>query len=330
MPPTDSRIRAVRLDGPGGPEVLRLVETGQPEPGPGEIRVRHAAIGLNFIDVYQRTGLYPLARPSGLGLEAAGVVETTGPGVRRFRPGDRVAYANGPVGAYAEAHIVPEGRAVRVPDDLPLETAAGALLKGMTAEMLLRRVFHVKPGQTILLHAAAGGVGLLLAQWARALGARVIGTVGDAVKAELALARGCDHVILYGEEDVAERVRALTDGDGVAVVYDSVGAATAEASLDSLARRGMYVSFGNASGPAPPVAPLRLSRGGSLFMTRPTLFDYVATTDELDAAAAALFRVIRDGSVQVRIGQTFPLAEAAEAHRALEARRTTGSTLLIP
>ena len=292
--------------------------------------MRHAAIGLNFIDIYQRDGLYPLTFPTGLGLEAAGVVEAVGDGVTRFAPGDRVAYANGPAGAYADTHVVPADRAVPVPQDVELKTAAAALLKGMTAEMLLRRVFHVKRGDTILAHAAAGGVGLILTQWAKALGATVVGTVGDEAKAELALANGCDHVILYDREDVAARVREITDGRGVEVVYDSVGAATLEASLASLKRRGMLVSFGNASGPVPPIAPLRLSRGGSLYLTRPTLFDYVATVEELDASAKALFDAIRSGEVKIRIGQTFPLERVADAHWALQGRATTGSTLLIP
>ncbi|MFN3352414.1 MAG: quinone oxidoreductase family protein [Brevundimonas sp.] len=327
---SQAQHRAVRLNKSGGPEVLELHSVPTPNPGPGEIRVKHAAIGLNFIDIYQRDGLYPLTFPTGLGLEAAGTVEAAGPGVSRFAVGDRVAYANGPVGAYADVHVVPAERAVAIPIGIDFDVAAAALLKGMTAEMLLRRVFHVKQGDVILAHAAAGGVGLILTQWARALGATVIGTVGDEAKAELALANGCDHVILYDREDVAARVKAITGGQGVHVVYDSVGAATLEASLASLRRRGMLVSFGNASGPVPPIAPLRLSRGGSLFLTRPTLFDYVATVQELDASAQALFEVIESGAVKVRIGQTFPLERVADAHRALQARATTGSTLLIP
>lgn len=321
---------AVRIWEPGGPERLELTEVPVPAPGPGQVLVRHAACGLNFIDVYQRSGLYPLDYPTGLGLEGAGVVEAVGQGVTRFRPGDRIAYANGPAGAYAEAHVVAEDRAVRVPGDIPLETATAVMLKGMTAEYLIRRTFHVKQGDAILVHAAAGGVGIILCQWAKSLGATVIGTVGSEAKAALALEHGCDHVILYDREDVAARVRELTDGDGVAVVYDSVGRATLDASLASLKRRGTFVTFGNASGPVPPVEPLRLSRGGSLFMTRPTLFDYVATVEELDDSAAALFAVIRSGAVRVEIGQTWPLREVREAHEALEARRTTGSSLLIP
>lgn len=325
-----SQIRAVRLDRAGGPEVLNLVDIPTPEPGPGQVRVRHRAIGLNFIDIYQRDGLYPLTYPTGLGLEAAGVVEAVGDGVTRFRIGDRIAYANGPAGSYAEAHVVEEARAVRLPDDISFETGAAVLLKGMTAEYLVRRVFHVKHGDRILVHAAAGGVGLILCQWAKHLGATIIGTVGSEAKAGLARENGCDHVLLYDQEDVAARVREITSGEGVAVAYDSVGASTLEASLKSLKRRGMFVSFGNASGPVPPIEPLRLSRGGSLFMTRPTLFDYVATTEELDASAEAVFAVIRSGAVRVEIGQTFPLERVREAHAALTSRRTVGSTLLIP
>lgn len=325
-----AQMRAVRLDRAGGPEVLTLQDVSLPMPGCGEVLVRHRAIGLNFIDIYQRDGLYPLAYPSGLGLEAAGIVEAIGEGVSRFNVGDRIAYANGPPGAYADAHVVAEDRAVRLPDDIAFETAAAAMLKGMTAEYLVQRVFHVKQGHTILVHAAAGGVGLMLCQWARSLGATVIGTVGSQAKAVLASAHGCDHVILYDQEDVAERVRQITKGEGVAVVYDSVGADTLQASLNSLARRGLFVSFGNASGPVPPVEPLRLSRGGSLFMTRPTLFDYVATAQELDASAEALFGVIRSGSVRIEVGQTFPLDRVQDAHRALAGRRTVGSTLLMP
>lgn len=326
----DTQMRAVRLQQAGGPEVLQIERVDRPKPAPGEIRVAHAAIGLNFIDVYQRTGLYPLKHPTGLGLEAAGTVAAIGEGVTRFKIGDRVAYANGPPGAYADAHVVAEGRAVAVPDDIDLRTAAAVMLKGMTAEYLVRRTFHVKQGQTILLHAAAGGVGLILSQWAKALGATVIGTVGSGAKAELAQAHGCDHVIRYDQEDIAARVREITGGAGVPVAYDSVGASTFEASIASLARRGTLVLFGNASGPVPPFDPLRLSRGGSLYVTRPTLNDYVATTQELDDSAAALFAMIRSGAIKIEIGQTWPLDQIADAHRALEARETTGSTVIIP
>ncbi|KPF84839.1 quinone oxidoreductase [Brevundimonas sp. AAP58] len=323
-------MRAVRLDRAGGLEVLQIATIAVPQPGPGEVRVRHHAIGLNFIDIYQRDGLYPLTYPTGLGLEAAGVVEAVGEGVTRFAVGDRIAYANGPPGAYAEAHIVHQNRAVHLPEDIDFDTAAAAMLKGMTAEYLVRRVFHVKQGDAILVHAAAGGVGLILSQWAHSLGATVIGTVGSEAKVEMARAHGCDHVILYDGEDVTARVREITAGEGVAVVYDSVGTATLDVSLNSLRRRGMFVTYGNASGPVPPLEPLRLSRAGSLFMTRPTLFDYVATPEELDESAEALFAVIRSGAVKIEIGQTFPLDQVRQAHEALAGRKTVGSTLLMP
>jgi NADPH:quinone reductase len=319
-------IQAVRT---GGPEVLEAADLPALDPRPGQIRVRHAAIGLNFIDTYQRSGLYPIKTPAVLGQEAAGVVEAVGEGVERFKLGDRVAYAS-QMGAYAETNVVPANRAVAVPDGVPLETAAAVLLKGMTAEFLLRRCHPVQAGETILVHAAAGGVGTLMVQWAKTIGATVIGTVGSPAKADLARRLGCDHVILYREEDVAARVRELTGGAGAPVVYDSVGKDTVEASLASLSRRGLLVSFGNASGPAPAIEPLRLLRGGSLFFTRPTLFDYVATTEELDDSAAALFALITAGRITVEIGQTFPLAEARAAHEALESRSTIGASLLIP
>lgn len=323
-------MKAIRLQRTGGPETLQTVDVPEPAPGPGEIRVRHTAVGLNFIDVYQRSGLYSIPVPGGLGLEAAGAVEAAGPGVERFKVGDRVAYASGPPGAYAEAHVVRADRAVRVPDGVPDEIAGGCLLKGMTAEYLVRRTFPVEAGQTILVHAAAGGVGQILCQWAASVGARVIGTAGSPEKAETARRYGCAEVILYREEDVAARVRALTDGAGVPVVYDSVGAATFEASLASLARRGLLVSYGNASGPIPPFAPLRLSQAGSAYVTRPTLFDYTATLEELDASAAAFFDAVRSGAVKIEIGGRWRLDDVADAHRALEARETTGPQVLLP
>ncbi|MFZ4604782.1 MAG: quinone oxidoreductase family protein [Caulobacter sp.] len=321
---------AIQATRAGGPEVLEAVDLPIPTPGPGEILIRQEAVGLNFIDTYQRTGLYPVPFPAVLGLEGAGVIEAVGEGVTRFVPGDRAAYGNGPLGGYAEYHVVPAGRAVKVPAGIDSRTAAAAMLKGMTAEFLLRRCYTVKQGETILIHAAAGGVGAILTQWARALGATVIGTAGSPEKAALAREHGADETILYRDEDVAARVRTLTGGQGVRVVYDGVGAATFEGSLASLGRRGMLVSYGNASGPAPAVEPLRLSRGGSLFLTRPTLFDYVVTTEELDASAGALFEVINSGAVKIGIGQTFPLHQARQAHEALEGRETTGSTLLLP
>ena len=321
---------AIQADRLGGPEVLQAVDLPIPAPGPGQIRIHQAAIGLNYIDTYHRTGLYPVKTPLVLGQEGAGVVDAIGEGVTRFAVGDRAAYGTGPMGAYAQFNVVPEGRAVKLPDSISYETAAAAMLKGMTTEFLVRRCYAVKAGEAVLVHAAAGGVGGLLTQWTKHLGAYVIGAVGSADKAEIARAQGCDAVILYRDEDVAARVRDLTGRKGVRVVYDGVGAATLEASLASLGRRGMLVSFGNASGPAPAVEPARLARGGSLFVTRPGLFDYVVTTEELDDSAAALFEVIANGAVKIPIGQTFPLAEARRAHEALEARETVGASLLIP
>lgn len=323
-------MRAIRFDTTGGPQVLQLAEVETPKPGPGQVLVRHEAIGINFIDTYQRGGLYPVKLPSGLGSEAAGVVEAVGEGVTRFKAGDPIAYAGGPLGAYAEFNVVAADRAVKPPANVDARTAAASLLKGMTAEFLLRRCYPVKPGQTVLIHAAAGGVGQIMVQWAKALGAVVIATVGSREKADRARELGADHVILYREQDFAAEVKRITEGTGVPVAYDSVGKDTFEGTLASLARRGMFVSFGNASGPAPDVAPLRLSRGGSLFFTRPTLFDYIATTAELDESAGALFEMIGSGKVKIEIGQTFPLAEARKAHEALEGRATIGASLLIP
>ncbi len=320
-------MRAVRLHATGGPGALSLEDIPVPTPGSGEILVRHAAVGLNFIDIYQRDGLYPIPLPATLGLEAAGTVETVGPDVTRFQVGDRVAYCS-TLGAYAEANVVKADRAVRIPDPVSFDVAAACLLKGLTAEFLVRRLWPLVPGDVALVQAAAGGVGLILCQWLKATGVRVIGCVGSQAKADLARAHGCAEIILAGEEDVAARVRALTGGAGVKVAYDSVGRSTLDGSLASLARRGLLVSYGNASGPPDPVDPLRLSRGGSLFLTRPTLFDYVSTPAELDAAADALFGVIATGDVQIRIGQTFPLEEIAAAHVALAGRQTTGATLL--
>lgn len=323
-------MRAIRFDKTGGPEVLTLADVPKPEPKAGEILVKHQAIGINFIDTYHRSGLYPVRLPSGLGMEAAGVVEAVGEGVTRFAAGDLVAYASGPIGAYAEYAATPAERAVRLPHGVSAEVGAAVLLKGMTAEFLVRRCFPVQAGQTILVHAAAGGVGQILLQWAKIIGATVIATVGSQDKAERVKALGADHVILYRDQDVAAEVRRLTGGAGVPVVYDSVGAATFEGSLGSLARRGMLVSYGNASGPAPAIEPGRLSRMGSLYLTRPTLFDYVATTPELDDSAQALFGLIAAGKIEVEIGQTFPLAEARRAHETLESRATVGASLLIP
>ena len=320
---------AVRATKTGGPEVLETIDLPIPEPGPGQIRILHHAIGLNFIDTYQRSGLYPMRMPAVLGQEGAGTVDALGEGVSGWAIGDRVAYS-GQTGAYAAFHVVAAARAIRLPDSISFEVAAAAMLKGMTAEFLLRRCYPLKAGEAILVQAAAGGVGTILVQWAKALGAVVIGTVGSVAKAELARAHGCDHVVLYRDEDVAAQVKEITGGHGVAVAYDSVGKDTVEGTLASLARRGLFVSFGNASGPAPAIEPTRLMRGGSLFLTRPTLFDYIATPDELAASAAALFAVIASGAVKIEIGQTFPLAAARRAHEALEGRETIGASLLLP
>ena len=323
-------VTKIQISEVGGPEVLTTVDVDLVEPGPGEALVRHTAIGLNYIDTYHRTGLYPVDLPSGLGIEAAGVIEAVGPGVTEVSPGDRVAYGGGPVGAYAQARVMSVAPLVPLPDDIDDLQAAAMMIKGLTAQYLLRQTFVVKPGDTVLIHAAAGGVGLLLCQWAVHLGATVIGTVGNDQKADLARAHGCHHTIVYTREDFAQRVRDLTAGKGVPVVYDSVGKETWEGSLDSLALRGLMVSYGNASGPVPAFEPGVLALKGSLFVTRPTLFSYAATREQLLAMADELFDVVRSGVVKVSVRQTFPLAEAADAHRALEARETTGSTVLLP
>ncbi len=323
-------MKAIRLDATGGPEVLNLVDVATPEPRAGEILVRQSAIGVNYIDTYHRTGLYPIRLPSGLGMEGAGTVEAVGEGVTRFKAGDLIAYASGPIGAYSEFHCVSADRAVALPPGVEAATGAAAMLKGMTAEFLLRRCYEVQPGQTILVHAAAGGVGQILVQWAKAIGATVIATVGSEAKAEQARAHGADHIILYRDQDVAKAVREITGGAGVPVAYDSVGKDTFEGTLGSLSRRGLFVSYGNASGPVPAFEPARLQRAGSLYFTRPTLFDYAVTTAELDESAAALFGMIVSGKVKVEIGQTFGLAEARKAHEILESRATVGASLLIP
>jgi NADPH2:quinone reductase len=320
---------AIRIHRAGGPEVLSWDEVEVGSPAPGEARVRHTAIGLNFIDTYHRSGLYPLPLPAVLGSEGAGIVVDVGPGVTEVKPGDRVAFA-GPVGAYAEERLVAAHRLVPLPADVDDRVAAAAMLKGMTAQYLLRRTHRVEAGETILLHSAAGGVGLIAAQWAKSLGATVIGTVSTDAKAALARDAGCDHVVVTSRESFVGRVKEITAGAGVRVVYDAVGRDTFDGSLDCLAPLGLMVSFGNASGPVPPVAPLVLSQKGSLFLTRPTLMAYTAKREDLLATAADLFAVIRSGAVRVRIDATYPLREAAAAHVALEARRTTGSTVLLP
>ncbi len=321
---------AIRFHRTGGPEVLQWEEVGVGEPGPGEVRVRHAAVGLNFIDTYHRSGLYPVPLPSGIGLEGAGTVEALGPGVTHLRVGDRVAYAGGPLGAYSETRLIPADRLIRLPDSLSFETGAAMMLQGLTAAYLLRRTYRVQKGDTVLIHAAAGGVGLIACQWAKALGATVIGTVSTEAKAELARAHGCDHPILYTREDFARRVRDITGGEGVPVVYDGIGKDTFTGSLDSLRPLGTMVSFGNASGPVGLIDPLLLSQKGSLFFTRPTLMHYTARRADLEALATELLGVVTSGQVKIEVHQRFPLQQAAAAHIALEGRQTTGSTVLLP
>ena len=321
---------AIRFHEVGGPEVLRWEEVPVGDPGPGEVRLRHHAVGLNFIDTYHRGGLYPLPMPSGVGTEGAGVVEAVGAGVSELKVGDRVAYAGGPVGAYSEVRCIAAALLLKLPETIGFDTAAAMMLQGMTAAYLLRRTFRVQPGNTVLIHAAAGGVGLIACQWAKSLGATVIGTVSTEAKAEIARANGCDHVILYTREDVAKRVREITGGVGVDVVYDGVGKDTFAGSIDSLRRLGMMVSFGNASGAVEPISPLVLAQKGSLFLTRPTLASYTATREELVAIGQELFEVVASGAVKIQINQRYALADAANAHRDLEARRTTGSTILLP
>lgn len=322
--------RAIRFEQTGGADVLSFDEVTLRPPADGEVRVRHKAIGVNFIDIYHRSGLYKVPLPSGLGLEAAGIVESVGANVTRFRAGDRIAYASGPIGAYAEAANVVANRAVKIPDGVSDEIAAAIMLKGLTAHYLLRRTYRVKAGETILYHAAAGGVGMIAVQWARSLGATVIGTVGSDKKVALAQSLGCHHVIVSSRENIASRVRELTGGKGVPVVYDSVGRDTFMASLDSLAPLGMFVSFGNASGPVPPFDASILAQKGSLFFTRPTLMNYVTTPEELDQGAGELFDLVARGIVRKSEPKRFPLSQAADAHRALESRQTTGSLVLIP
>ncbi|WP_079435653.1 quinone oxidoreductase [Zoogloea sp. LCSB751] len=320
----------IRFERTGGPEVLQWVEADVSPPAAGEAQVRHHAVGLNYIDTYHRSGLYPLPLPSGLGQEAAGVVEAVGEGVTGLQPGDRVAYAGGPLGAYAELRNIAALHLVKLPDSLSFEQGAAMMLQGLTAQYLLRRTYRVQPGDTILIHAAAGGVGLIVCQWAKALGATVIGTVSSDEKAELARRHGCDHAIVSTREKVSERVRALTGGVGVNVVYDSIGKDTFLDSLACLRPLGMMVSFGNASGPVDAFDLGLLARMGSLFLTRPTLFTYTARREDLLAMAEELFGVVASGQVRITINQRYPLQDAATAHRELEARRTTGSTVLIP
>jgi len=321
---------AIRIYENGGPEVMRLEEVDPGKPAAGEVQIRHTAIGVNYIDVYDRTGLYPMSLPSGLGREAVGVITALGRGVRGLRAGERVAYVFPSPGAYSEVRNVPAERVVRVPRGISDEQAAALMLKGLTAHFLIRRTHKVVRGDPILVHAAAGGVGLILCQWAKALGATVIGVVGSEAKAELARKYGCKHVLISGRDELVPGVRGFTKGSGVAVVYDAVGKDTFMESLDCLRRLGMMVTFGNASGPPPAISPFELTKRGSLFLTRPTLFNYIATRRELEAAARELFAAVKSRKVKVVIGQRYSLAQAADAHRDLESRRTSGSTVLLP
>ncbi len=321
---------AIRFAAHGGPEVLRWEEVGVGDPAPNEARVRHNAVGLNYIDIYHREGAYPLPLPSGLGLEAAGVIEAVGSAVTEFKAGDRVAYAGGPPGAYAEVRNIPADRLVSLPEGIAFKTGAAMMLQGMTAQYLLRRTCKVEAGDTILIHAAAGGVGLIVCQWAKALGATVIGTVGSDEKAALAKAHGCDHPIVYTRENFTERVKEITGGKGVRVVYDSIGKDTFMGSLECLRPLGMMVLFGAASGPVPPFDLGLLAKMGSLFVTRPTLFTYIAQRADLLAISGDLFDMVTTGKVRIEVNQTYALKDAAQAQIDLVARKTTGSTVLLP
>lgn len=322
--------KAIRFHKTGGPEVLQLDDVTVPDPGPNQARVRHTAIGVNFIDAYQRGGLYPMQLPAIAGNEGAGVVEAVGSGVTRVKPGDRVAYSGAPPGSYVESRLFAADRLVKIPEGVTEEQAASMMLKGMTVWYLIHRTYAVKPGETVLWHAAAGGVGLIACQWLKAKGVTIIGTAGSDEKAALAKAHGCDHVIVYTRENFAERVKAITGGKGVPVVYDSVGRTTWEGSLDCLRPLGLMASFGNASGAVPPVNIGILAQKGSLFLTRPTLATYIAAQADLEAAAASLFDVVRSGKVKIEVTGRYPLADAAQAHRDLEGRKTTGSIILLP
>jgi len=322
--------KAIRINQVGGPDVMEYVDVEVGDPGPGEARVRQAACGLNYIDIYFRTGLYPQPLPGGLGMEGAGMVVAVGEGVTHVKPGDRVAYTGRPPGAYAEERVVSAAILVKLPDAIDFETAAAMMLRGLTVQYLFRRTFPLKGGETILFHAAAGGVGLIACQWARALGVTMIGTVGSDEKAAVAKANGCAHTINYNKENFVERVREITGGKGVPAVYDSIGKDTFIGSLDCLSPLGTMVSFGNASGPVPPFSLTELASRGSLFITRPSLFSYAATREDLDAMAADLFGMVVSGKVKIDINQRYALKDVAQAHRDLEARKTTGSTILLP
>jgi NADPH2:quinone reductase len=319
---------AIRFHNTGGPEVLVWEEVKLGKPGPGEVRIRHTAVGVNFVDIYNRTGLYPVQLPSGLGTEAAGVVEEVGPGVADLKPGDRIAYGAAPLGAYAQERLIPADRLLKLPDGIDDRTAAAMMLKGLTAQYLIRQTYRVKAGDTILLHAAAGGVGTILSQWAKHLGATVIGTVGSDEKAKLAKAHGCAHTIVYSREDFVKRVDEITQGKKVPVVYDSVGKDTFLKSLDCLAPLGVAVLFGQSSGGVEPLNLALLAQKGSLYVTRPTLFTYAAKRENLVAMANELFEVVKSGAVKIEVNQSYPLKDAAKAHADLAARKTTGSTVL--
>ncbi len=323
-------VKAIRMTRSGGPEVMEYVDVEVGEPGPGEVRIRQMAIGLNYIDVYFRTGAYPQDYPAGIGMEGAGVIEAVGSGVTHVKVGDRVAYASRPTGAYAEVRVMPAAVLVRLPESISFETGAAMMLQGLTVQYLFRRTFALKGGETILFHAAAGGVGLIACQWARALGVTMIGTVGSDEKAALAKSHGCVHTINYNKENFVERVKEITGGKGVPVVYDSIGKDTFTGSLDCLSPLGLLVSYGSASGPVPPFGLNELASRGSLFVTRPTLFTYSAKRDDLEAMSAELFGMVDSGKVKIEINQRYALKDAAQAHRDLEDRKTTGSTILLP
>jgi NADPH2:quinone reductase len=322
--------KAIRFHRTGGPDVLQLDEVTVPDPAPNQARIRHTAIGVNFIDTYQRSGLYAVPLPCVAGNEGAGIVEAVGPGVTQLKPGDRIAYTGAPPGSYAETRLFTADRLVKIPEGIADEQAAAMMLKGMTVWYLIHRTYAVKPGETVLWHAAAGGVGLIACQWLKAIGATVIGTVGSDEKAALAKAHGCDHVIVYTRENFVERVLDITGGKKLAVVYDAVGKSTWEGSLECLRPLGLMVSFGNASGAVPPFNVVTLSQKGSLFLTRPTLVTYIAARADLEAAAESLFGVVRSGRVKIEVSGRYKLADAAQAHRDLEGRKTTGSIVLLP
>ncbi|MSQ70973.1 MAG: quinone oxidoreductase [Betaproteobacteria bacterium] len=321
--------KAIRFHQQGGPDVLQWEEVEVGDPGPGEVRIRHQAVGLNFVDVYQRSGMYPMPVPSSIGTEGAGVIEAVGSGVTALQAGDRAAYAGGPLGAYSEARVMPAARVLKLPEGISFDTAAAMMLKGLTSQYLLRQIYKVGPGDTIVFHAAAGGVGLIACQWAKSLGATVIGTVGSDEKASLARAHGCEHAIVYTRDNFVERVKEITGGAGVPVVYDSVGKDTVLQSVECLRRRGILVNFGNASGPVPPF-DLRMLAKGSLSLIRPAMIDFTFTRAELEAATAELFAIVESGKVKIAVKHRYPLKDAARAHADLAARKTTGSVVLLP